>query len=798
MTTNRASRSALLALLALAALAGCRNPASYREYGAAAGQPGAAANQSSLRLTFGAPSGAVQRTIVPGIAAQVSRVTVRLTDGSGASLPERSGSGPSGYIEFVGIAAGTWTVDASAYDSEGTLIASGTATAAIAAHSSVTVPLNLVFSASGAVSTQGDLDISLSWTLEGVDYLSWTLDGAAMAPPAVIVDGETKTARLAAEGLDAGVGHPLIATFMKGGSHGKVAGYLVEVVDVARGLPSDSWIDGAGTLRASPMVLDSSFFFDAGANLAGLSFAGASPSPSFDAAITSYALTGFSTTSFSFSATCVSSAQEIAYSWNGDVRSWASASGLTFNSSNLGLEAGTNTLIVRVRAPDRQTTKDYIFSVSCRSVSYDANGASGNVSATALVFENSSITVAGAGDLALTGCSFAGWNTASDSSGTTYAANSSCAVTSNTTLYARWTPAEPSFVIGSQSGNARPVTASSAAPAATIYYTTDGSTPTTSSPSYPGGGWNVSGYGVSATITAAAIYRGVSSSVSSSGAVSISWPGAPLVTGNSSTLSVSTFASTGSYPYGIATDGTDIYLGHYSGNVRKIGIGDHAMTVVSPQSGLLGLATDGISIFASNFNNGSVNKIAISSGAATTLATGFSSPRGLVTDGTYVYVCDWGHFVIKRITIANGSVMVLAGSGTQGSVNGNGTAASFNYPVGIALHDGFLYVTDERNIRKVSVTSPYAVTNLATGLSSYPNHICTDGNNLYFCMNYAIYQMPVSGGAATLLAGIPGAIGSQNGIAASATFGEPQCIAVCPTGSLFVADYGNNMIREIK
>jgi uncharacterized repeat protein (TIGR02543 family) len=50
-----------------------------------------------------------------------------------------------------------------------------------------------------------------------------------------------------------------------------------------------------------------------------------------------------------------------------------------------------------------------------------------------------SATVLGVGTLVRSGYSFAGWNTAADGSGTTYAAGTSITMTGTITLYAKWT-----------------------------------------------------------------------------------------------------------------------------------------------------------------------------------------------------------------------------------------------------------------------------------------------------------------------------------------------------------------------
>ena len=76
-------------------------------------------------------------------------------------------------------------------------------------------------------------------------------------------------------------------------------------------------------------------------------------------------------------------------------------------------------------------------------------------------------------------------------------------------------------------------------------------------------------------------------------------------------------------------------------------------------------------------------------------AASFRNPAGVDVDGAgNVYVADWGNSKIRMITPA-GVVSTLAGSGLWGAVDGTGTAASFNYPSGVAVDAaGTVYVAD--------------------------------------------------------------------------------------------------------
>ena len=66
----------------------------------------------------------------------------------------------------------------------------------------------------------------------------------------------------------------------------------------------------------------------------------------------------------------------------------------------------------------------------------------------------------------------------------------------------------------------------------------------------------------------------------------------------------------------------------------------------------------------------------------------FSAPAGVAVDGNgNVYVADSSNHRIRKIT-ANGTVSTLAGSGSSGYADGNGTSARFSSPWGVAVDGG--------------------------------------------------------------------------------------------------------------
>ncbi|MGX4640513.1 gluconolaconase [Massilia sp. SYSU DXS3249] len=136
----------------------------------------------------------------------------------------------------------------------------------------------------------------------------------------------------------------------------------------------------------------------------------------------------------------------------------------------------------------------------------------------------------------------------------------------------------------------------------------------------------------------------------------------------------------------------------------------------------------------------------------------FHTPSALAFDRRgNLYVADTGNHAIRKIA-PDGSVATLAGDGQPGHADGQGRAARFHAPVGIAVDQrGNVYVADTYNDRIRRITPDGSVTTLAGS----------------------------------------GQPGNADGPALMAAFDTPSAIAVDRQGTLFVADTGNNAIRQI-
>jgi sugar lactone lactonase YvrE len=317
------------------------------------------------------------------------------------------------------------------------------------------------------------------------------------------------------------------------------------------------------------------------------------------------------------------------------------------------------------------------------------------------------------------------------------------------------------------------------------------------------------------------------------------------------TPSVSTLPGAGTFNgpnEGITTDGTNLYVADRNNHlIRKIVI---ATGVVSTLAGTgvagaadgagatatfsypSGITTDGTNLYVTDYANQKIRKIVIATGVVSSLTglantTGtmgaadgagasakFYYPVGITTDGTNLYVSDTFNNKIRKIVIATGVVSSLTGvASTPGpdssttclttpsvcAVDGAGSAATFYIPQGITTDGANLYVADSWNnkIRKIVIATG-VVSSLSAATFNWPEGITTDGTNLYVTDTYSnkIRKIVIATGVVTTLAGT-GAVGAADGAGAVATFKIPSDITSDGT-NLYVTDTGNNAIRKIQ
>jgi sugar lactone lactonase YvrE len=224
--------------------------------------------------------------------------------------------------------------------------------------------------------------------------------------------------------------------------------------------------------------------------------------------------------------------------------------------------------------------------------------------------------------------------------------------------------------------------------------------------------------------------------------------------GTSSSLDGTGTDATFKKPNGIAIDATNkyLYVSDRTGNkIRRITIsnaqvltiaGNGTASTVDNATGTLatfndptGIAVDANFIYVSDFGGNKIRKIALAAPYAVTTFAGsgatssvddtgvsatFNTPFGIALDGGgNLFITEWGN-KIRKIT-PTGIVTTIAGSGAASSVDGNGTAATFNDPANLVINPttGVGYVSEWTGdrIRKIELGG-YAVSPvLPAGLS---------------------------------------------------------------------------------
>jgi sugar lactone lactonase YvrE len=178
---------------------------------------------------------------------------------------------------------------------------------------------------------------------------------------------------------------------------------------------------------------------------------------------------------------------------------------------------------------------------------------------------------------------------------------------------------------------------------------------------------------------------------------------------------------------------------------------------------------------------------------------------GVAADGAgNVYMSLQSYSVVVRMD-TQGLLTLVAGNGTAGYSGDNGPAAraQLNAPWGIAVDSaGNLYIADSGNnrVRKVSngVITTVAGNNVAAQLSN-PTGVAVDtSGNIYIADANNNVIRKVSNGVTTTVAGTGTAGGNLlTGPATSVQLNAPWGVAVDGSGNLYIADYGNNIIRKV-
>ncbi len=219
---------------------------------------------------------------------------------------------------------------------------------------------------------------------------------------------------------------------------------------------------------------------------------------------------------------------------------------------------------------------------------------------------------------------------------------------------------------------------------------------------------------------------------------------------------------------------------------------------------------------------GTSGSVSISTASGTGTLSGFTylaAPTIAYTGGTKTFTVGTAITALSPTNTGgtvsgNGQVVVstFAGSGSIGSADGVGTAASFNYPLSNAFDaSGNMYVADAENNRIRKISSTGAVTTFAgSGVRSFsdgssnsasfsaPTGVVTDVlGNVYVAdlYNNRIRKISQTGIVSTFAGS--GNAGNADGIGTAASFNNPTGLAIDANSNVYVTDKINHSIRKI-
>lgn len=193
----------------------------------------------------------------------------------------------------------------------------------------------------------------------------------------------------------------------------------------------------------------------------------------------------------------------------------------------------------------------------------------------------------------------------------------------------------------------------------------------------------------------------------------------------------------------------------------------------------------------------------------------FDNPVAVVGDlKGQLYVADAGNHVIRQIS-ATGTVSTLAGTpGKAGFKDGSASEGQFNSPSGLALDaQGNLYIADSNNhrIRKLSADGKTLSTVAGSAQQGLQDGAALQGR--FFSprdlvlnpqgellisdgFNHVIRKLSADGKTLSTVAG-NGEPGNREGTGSASRLSEPVGLAIDATGTLYIADSGNNQIKTL-
>ena len=253
------------------------------------------------------------------------------------------------------------------------------------------------------------------------------------------------------------------------------------------------------------------------------------------------------------------------------------------------------------------------------------------------------------------------------------------------------------------------------------------------------------------------------------------------------------------------TNGVTTLAGSYaapnSAGTSNSGFTNSADASAVQFSGPEGIATDGTNLFIGDKNNNVIRKTVIATGETTTLAgsgvrgildgTGTSAkldtPVDLTCDGVYVYFSDPSNRAVRKAEISTGKVTTI--------ISNNSKLVT---PKGLIVYNNKLYISEDTNnaIMELDLYTLSVKTVLTSGISN-PQSMTLVGSTMYISdrNTHTIRKTVIGTWTGSIFAGISGNSGHIDGTATSARFNSPE--GITNDGNYLYVTESNNCIRQI-
>ena len=202
-------------------------------------------------------------------------------------------------------------------------------------------------------------------------------------------------------------------------------------------------------------------------------------------------------------------------------------------------------------------------------------------------------------------------------------------------------------------------------------------------------------------------------------------------------------------------------------------------------------------------------------GPATAAELTPGSRAGVAVDSSgNVYICDTANNRVRKVS--KGIITTFAGTGAAGfsGDGGTATAAQLNAPAGVAVDNaGNVYIADSMNNRIREVSNGIITTFAGNGKGGFsgdggppaaawlnaPLSVAVDASgNVYIGDSGNVRVREVAGGVIFTIAGTgTQGFSGDGGNAASAQLGAFPAVAVDVSGNVYIADFGNTLVRKI-